>query len=137
MNIYFLCSSGVVELMYSRNGNWSLLPWPSNNPKGVRLFWLLSKMFSLSKYLSASVRILELIDFLGDMQIKPGINLPLNLQTVNPRDAFPYPIFSSVVLLESYGIYVRQSNPLISVTLKLLASKMHIHNTGSLVAASM
>ena len=35
VKIHFLSTSGVVELMYYRNGNWSLLPWPSDNPKGV------------------------------------------------------------------------------------------------------
>ena len=34
VNINLLCSSGVEELIYSRNCNWSLLSWPYNNPKG-------------------------------------------------------------------------------------------------------
>ena len=103
-NIHFLCSSGVVELMYSRSGNWSLIPWPYNNPKGVGPSWHRSKMLSLSKYLSASVRISELIDPLDYMHIKPGINFPLNLNIGNPGSALPYPIFSFVVLLDSDGI---------------------------------
>ena len=69
------------------------------------------------------------------MHNKPGINFPLNLQTGNPGSALPSPIFSSMVLLQSYGTDARQSNTLTSVTLKLLAAKMHIHNTSSLVAA--
>ena len=39
VNINFFCSSGVAELMYSSNGNWSLLLWLSNNPKGVEPSW--------------------------------------------------------------------------------------------------
>ena len=104
---YFLSPSGVVELMYSRNGNWILLPWLFNNPKGVGPYWRCSKTLSWSKYWSASVGILELIDTLGDIHIKPGINFPLNLQTSNPGSALPTPIFSSVVLLEPYGIDAR------------------------------
>ena len=104
LNIHFLCSSGVEELIYSRNGNWSLLPWPSNNPKEVGPSWCRSKTLSWSKYLSPSVSISYLIDPLRDMHIKPGINSPLNLWTGNPGSDFPSPMFSSMVLLESYGI---------------------------------
>ena len=64
-------------------------------------------MLRLSKYVSALVRISELIYPLGDMHIKHGINLPLNLYTGNLGIALPSPIFSSVVLLESYGIDAR------------------------------
>ena len=38
--IHFIYLSGVVELMYSMTGIWSILPWLSNNPKGVGLYWL-------------------------------------------------------------------------------------------------
>ena len=84
LKIHFIIPSGVVELMYSRNGNRSLLPWPSNNPKGVGTSWCRSKKLSWSKYLSTSVRIPELIYPLGYMNIKPGNNPPLNLHTGKP-----------------------------------------------------
>ena len=102
--IHFLSPSGVVELMYYRNGNCSLLAWTSNNPKGVGPYWRLLKTLGLSKCLKASVRILETIDSLGYIHIKSGIYFPLNLQTGNPVSAFPSPIFSFMVLLEPYVI---------------------------------
>ena len=105
--IHFLSPSGFVELMYCRNGNWSLLPWPSNNPKGVGPYCRHSKTSRWSKNLSASVKISELIYPLGDMQIKPGIDPPLNLQTGKPGSDLPSPMFSSMVLIESYGIDAR------------------------------
>ena len=57
VNIHLLCLLGVMDLMYSSNGKWSLLPWPSNSPKGVGTSWCPSKALSWSKYLSALVRI--------------------------------------------------------------------------------
>ena len=78
MMILVLSLSGFVELVYSRNGNWSLLPWLPNNIKGVGPSWCRSKTLSLSKYLSASVRISDIIDTLGDMNIKLGIDDPLS-----------------------------------------------------------
>ena len=107
VKINLICSSGVVELMYSMNDNWSLLPWPSNNPKRVGPSWRRSKTLSLSNYLSASGTILELIDPLEDIHIKSEINFPLNLHTGNPGSTLPSSIFSSMVLLESYGIDAR------------------------------
>ena len=102
--IQFLIQSDVLEFMYSRNVNWSLLPWPSNNPNGVGPYLIRSKILSPSKYLSASVRILDLIDNLGVIHINPEIYFPLNLQTGNSGSTFPSPMFSSMVSLESYRI---------------------------------
>ena len=48
-----------------------------------------------------------MIDYLGGMCIKPGIDLPLNLQTGNLGSVFPSTMFSSMVLLESYVIDAR------------------------------
>ena len=107
VNIHFISLSGVVDLMYYRNDNFSLLTWTSNNQKGVGPYWHRSKTLSWSKHLSASVRISELIDPLGNTHIRPGTYFPLNLHTGNPVSYFPYPIFSSIVLLDSYGIDAR------------------------------
>ena len=107
VRILFFCSSGAVDLMYSSNGNWTLLPWPSNNPKGVGPSWSRSKTLSCSNYLSAIVRISDLVDPLKDIHIKPGINFPLNLQAGNPGIALPSNIISYVVLPDSYGIDAR------------------------------
>ena len=57
VNTHFLFSSGVEELMYSSNGNWSLLQLPPNNPNGIGPYWRHSKMLIWSKYLRNSVRI--------------------------------------------------------------------------------
>ena len=105
--IHFLSPSGVVEFLYSMNSNWSLLPWPYNNPKGIGPSWSRSNTLSWSKYLSSLVSISDIIYPLGYMHIKPGINFPLNLKTGNPGSSLTSPIFSSMVLLKSYGIDVR------------------------------
>ena len=73
VNTHLRFSSGVVELMYYRNGNLILLPCLSNNLKGVGPYWCRSKTLSWSKYLSTSVKISELIDPLGVIHIKHGI----------------------------------------------------------------
>ena len=76
VNINLLCPSGFVEFMYSRNGNCSLIPWQYNNPKGVGPYCHCSNKLSRSKSLINLVRISDLIDPLGDIHIKPGINSP-------------------------------------------------------------
>ena len=55
--IQLLSPSGVVELIYSSNGKWSLLTCPSNNPKDVGPYSISLKKLIWSKYLSSSVNI--------------------------------------------------------------------------------
>ena len=102
--IHFIRPSGVVLFMYSRNGNWSLLPWTSNNPKGVGPSWCRSKKFSWSKYLSASVRIVELIDIFWGHAHKTWNRFTPELAYWKPRKRLTLSHVSSMVLLDSYGI---------------------------------